>query len=134
MSRVEKNENLHIKINRWMKSHERSHPTDNKIWKNERSFKWKGGGHGKDQNSYLIKHAVPLKELENTGKLFTCITKKATKRENIKFNTENSNFNLRDFHINTNTTNMSQKFNSCHLWAKSWPNWTLENKPVTLQP
>ena len=81
MSRVKKNENLHIKINRWMKSHERSHPTDNKIWKNERSFKWKGGGDGKDQNSYLIKHAVPLKELENTGKLFTCITKKALSKE-----------------------------------------------------
>lgn len=81
MSRVKKNENLNIKINRWMKSHERSHPTDNKIWKNERSFKWKGGGHGKDQNSYLIKHAVPLKELENTGKLFTCITKKALSKE-----------------------------------------------------
>lgn len=81
MSRVKKNENLNIKINRWMKSHERSHPTDNKIWKNERSFKWKGGGDGKDQNSYLIKHAVPLKELENTGKLFTCITKKALSKE-----------------------------------------------------
>lgn len=81
MSRVKKNENLNIKINRWMKSHERSHPTDNKIWKIERSFKWKGGGDGKDQNSYLIKHAVPLKELENTGKLFTCITKKALSKE-----------------------------------------------------
>lgn len=81
MSRVKKNENLHIKINRWMRSHERSHPTDNKIWKIERSFKWKGGGDGKDQNSYLIKHAVPLKELENTGKLFTCITKKALSKE-----------------------------------------------------
>ena len=33
MSRVKKNENLHIKINRWMRIHERSHPTDKKYEK-----------------------------------------------------------------------------------------------------
>lgn len=83
MSRVKKNENLHIKINRWMKSHERSHPTDNKIWKNERSFKWKGGGDGKDQNRYLIKHAVPLKELRTLGSYLHVSLRKPSKEKTL---------------------------------------------------